>query len=508
MTPKLRSATEQPFLKITGLSKRFGSVQALDQVNFVLNRGEVVALLGQNGAGKSTLAKILAGLVKPDAGIFEMNGKVVKPDQLCKVVAIVQQELSLIPILSAAENIFLGGPFSGVWTPKHLASKAKVYLEQVGLENLDPNLPVANLSLAEKQLVELARALSRNAEIVILDEPTAALSDSEILRVQTVIRSLAGRQKGIIFVTHRLSEVFEVADTAIVFQNGKSQAAISVAKVTMSLLIEKMLGRSLGKMFPEKSTAVDGDIVCEVSGLLTDEISTPLSFAVRKGEIIGLAGQIGCGMSSVLRCIAGIRPRKAGMVYLAGEPIHPHSIRQGIELGVAYCSSERRVDGVFMNRSIFENLTAPALKQITPAGFFSKSRQDQLSFRLADLFQIDKARMKDPVSTLSGGNQQKVTVGKWIGISPRLLLIEEPTRGVDVGARAEIYHHLRKLANDGLPIIFSSTDLQEILGFADVVLTFYRGQLVRIERAANLTETDVINDVTHSINRQPIPNHE
>ena len=486
------------YLRISNLSKRFGTVQALDKVSFELDRGEVVALLGQNGAGKSTLAKILAGIVKPDSGKFELNESLVDYREVSKIVAMVQQELSLVPTLSASENIFLGGHFQGSWTQKRLSQKAKKYLDMVGLENLDPSIKVNQLSLAEKQLIELARAISRDAEIVILDEPTAALSDAEIIRVQAVVRSLSKAGKGIIFITHRLSEVFEIADKAIVIQNGQSQIPVRVSNISLDNIIEMMLGRSLEKMFPEKIKNDSGNVVCEIKELVTPEISTPISFTINKGQIIGLAGQIGCGMTSVLQTIAGLQERLSGDVYLNGQSIHPETIRQGIELGIAFCSSERRIDGLFMNRPLIENLTAPSIKWITPRGILNRKKQDSLSLELADFFQIDKLRLKHQASTLSGGNQQKVTVGKWIGIKPKLLLIEEPTRGVDVGARAEIYQHLRLLADSGLPIIFSSTDLQEILGFADIVMTFYRGQLIRVANAKGLTEAQVIKDVTHS----------
>jgi len=483
-----------------GIAKHYGSVAALQGVDFTLARGEVMALLGENGAGKSTLVKILAGLERPDSGTIELGGHPVKlrsPGQSLQAgVAYVTQELSIVGALSVAENICLGGDSRAIWTAKRLADQVRPHLALVGLGEVDPAMPAGALSLAQQQLVEIARLLSRNARILILDEPTAALSDAEIEKVKAVVRRLAEEGRSVIYVTHRLGEVFEIADRVTIFRNGRSFPPVRVQDIDIDALIEHLLGRRLDQMFPARS-GNRGEIVLSARDLIAPGLATPVSFDLRAGEMLGLAGQLGSGAAALVRAIAGVLPRERGTVLLRGRALRPDSLREAIAHGIAYCSDDRKRDGIFAVRRVVENLTAPSLSRITVGGLLSRQRERDIARRLASFFEIAAGRFASQAGKLSGGNQQKVALGKWLGTEPAVLLVEEPTRGVDVGARAEIYRHLRALADRGLAIVFASSDNQEVLGLADSVASFFRGRIVRIVPTEQLDEAALLRDVTH-----------
>ncbi len=493
-------ARGEPYLCMESISKNFGPIQALKSVDFEVNRSEVMALVGENGAGKSTLVKILAGIYHVDSGMIRIGGSEVHihgpADSQAAGIAVVQQELSLVPTLSVAENVVVGDQSSGVWmTPRRMQEVAAPYLELVGLKDLDPTTIVERLSIAERQLIEVARMLSRNAQILILDEPTAALNDSEIAGVKKVVRSLAAEGKSIIYVTHRLMEVFDLAHRVTVLRNGEGQPGIRVSSLSSGALVERMIGRSLDTMYPPRGEQF-GEEVISVNELKTDQLKSLVSFKVHSGEIFGLAGQVGSGVASVLKAIAGAEVLSRGSVHLQGKSHAFRRIKEAIASGVAYCSADRKKDGLFGVRTVTENLTAPALARVTPGGWVSTKKQKSLALSLARFFMIDPKRLRHLARTLSGGNQQKVAVGKWLGIEPRVLLVEEPTRGVDVGARAEIYAHLRKLAKEGLAVVFASSDIQEVLGLADTIATFYQGRLINIVKAAEADITRLTTDVT------------
>src|SRR5262245_2970121 len=331
-----------------------------------------MALLGENGAGKSTLVKILAGLVDPDDGTISIAGEALDPGSpgrsLAAGIAVVQQELSLVPTLSVAENVFLGGRnFAGPWTRGRLARRARPYLERVGLHGLDPHRLVESLSVAERQLVEIARLLARDARILILDEPTAALSDVEIERVKQVVRSLAAEGNAVIYVTHRLGEVFELANRVTVFRNGKSQPSVAVSRLSMDQLIERILGRPLEEMFPERSGGL-GEPVLVIEGVETQGLSAPVDLTVHAGEIVGLGGQLGSGAGRLLRAVAGADAMSAGSVRVHDHLLRGHALRRAIRAGIVYCSDDRKRDGIFPARSVTENLSSAALWRVTPRG--------------------------------------------------------------------------------------------------------------------------------------------
>lgn len=488
-------------LRATGISKSYGAVSALADVNFELRAGEVMALLGENGAGKSTIVKVISGLIAPDHGEITIDGEVahiasVRASQEAGI-AVVQQEFSTVGTMSVAENLVLGqSDAPGWWNPRLLIEQAKPILARVGLEDIDPRRLVDTLSIAEMQLLEIARVLAKDAKIVIFDEPTAALSDAEIVRVLDAVKRLASEGRSVIYVTHRLGEVFEIADRVTIFRNGRSAAPHSVSDLTVDLVVERMIGRELGHLYPPRSQSF-GEPILETMGLKVPGIQGEINLAVRRGEILGLTGQLGSGASEILKAISGVADVLAGEVYLDGASVDLRGRRRGIGAGIAYCSPDRKKDGIFSGLSIQRNLSSPWLRRVSLGGFVKRAQETSEATRSASNFAIDTDRLNALVGTLSGGNQQKVAVGKWLGIRPRILLVEEPTRGVDIGARAEIYAQLRRLSDSGVGVIVASSDTNEILGLSDTVVTYYRGRQTANKPVQEWTEPALVREVMH-----------
>ena len=494
-----------PLLEMVNISKSYGQVKALSDVTFTLREGEVMALLGENGAGKSTLVKLLSGLITPDTGSTKLRGEEISirnPDEARTAgVAVVQQELSLVPTLTIAENLFIGGKdVRGPWTGSKLAALAEPLLERVGLGEMDPRRFTETLSIGEMQLVEIARLLGRQANIFILDEPTAALSDTEIERVMEVVKRLTAQGNTVIYVTHRLGEVFQIADRATIFRNGKSLEPVAVADLTIETLVERMLGRQLGAMYPPRASTF-GPTRIEITDLESPGLAVPVNLVARQGEIVGLAGQLGSGAPAVLRSIMGISFTSGGSVKVDGNDITRSSRRKAISGGIGYCSDDRKKDGIFALQSVMKNFSSAALGTVSAAGWLSGRREKTLAKGVAVKFAFDEKRIGTNAGNLSGGNQQKVALGKWLAIAPKVLLVEEPTRGVDVGARAEIYRNLRNLADEGMTILLVSSDLSEVHGLCDTVMTFYRGRVVKAHSVSDYSEQQMMLDVTHDPSR-------
>lgn len=488
-------------LRATGITKSYGAVNALADVNFELKPGEVMALLGENGAGKSTIVKVISGLIIPDTGQITVDGE---PVSLTSVrasqaagIAVVQQEFSTVGTMSVAENLVLGQSGAPAWwSPKKLNDQAKSILARVGLEDLDPRRSVDTLSVAEMQLLEIARVLAKDAKIIIFDEPTAALSDAEIVRVLAAVKRLAAEGRSVIYVTHRLGEVFEIADRVTIFRNGRSEAPQNVKDLTVDRVVELMIGRELGHLYPERSEKF-GAAVLEAKGLKVPGIKGEINLTVRRGEILGLTGQLGSGASEIMKAISGTADVLSGEVLLDGEAVDLRGRRRGIIMGIAYCSPDRKKDGIFAGISVRRNLSSPWLRRVSRVGFVSRAQENSEATRSASNFAIDLSRLNTLVGNLSGGNQQKVAVGKWLGIRPRVLLVEEPTRGVDIGARAEIYAQLRLLCDSGVGVIVASSDTNEILGLSDTVATYYRGTQTANKPVQEWTESDLVREVMH-----------
>jgi ribose transport system ATP-binding protein len=490
-------------VRVSKVSKSYGAVQALKDVDFELRAGEVMALLGENGAGKSTLVKLLSGLVQPDTGTVEVNGTAVELTSSVSQrlgIAVVQQEYSSVPVLSVAENLALGDARASWWWGRRtLEAGVREVLDQVGLSHVQPGTPVAELSVAETQLLELARMLRRDAQILILDEPTAALSDQEIERVLGVLKDLVSDGRSIIYVTHRLDEVFRLADRVTIFKDGRSQPPREIATLDYHSVVTAMLGREMSTMFPDRHPLDGRPARITLTDLEVQGLRAPVSLTIRQGEILGLTGQLGSGASTLVRGIAGIVPVLGGQLAVDGTPTVVRNRADGIRKGIAYCSDNRKADGIFAGVSVLKNLSSAWLPKVSNGGWLNKAQERSEARTIATEFAFDAARIRANVGTLSGGNQQKIVLGKWVGANPAVLLVEEPTRGVDVGARAEIYAKLRQLSDSGTAIIVASSDSAEILGFCDTIASFYRGRMTGIRPYDEWQETSLVRATMHDM---------
>ncbi len=480
------------WLELRNIKRSFGSIHALKGVDLTVDHGEVIGLVGENGAGKSTLMKIMSGFDSEFSGEILVNGEEVKLSSPARArslgIAIAQQELSLIPTLSVAENIFLGGDHGPVVASlSKLAALALPNLLEVGLDYISPTTLVSRLSVGERHLVEVARLIAHKPQLLILDEPTAALGEADSQRILTMVSRLQSQGKSIIYVSHRMNEVFEITTRCTVLRDGRSEATVPTAELDTKKLVALMLGRELGDMFPKRKN------------LWPDRVLAPVSFNIYSGEILGLAGQLGSGAGEILAAMAGNAPVQQGTIMEMGtnKEFLPKSPKQAIEHGIGYCSPDRKHDGLFLGRPIIENLTAPNIKRVSSRGILSKIKETTLALEIAKAFTIDVTRLEQEASVLSGGNQQKVALGKWLSINPQLILIDEPTRGVDVGARAEIYAKLRELADQGAAIVIASTDLLEITHLSDRVLTFYKGALAQELVGEEISSDRILHNITN-----------
>jgi ABC-type sugar transport system ATPase subunit len=489
-------------LEAAAVSKSFGAVHALRDVSFSISEGEIRALCGENGAGKSTLIKLITGLHQPDRGRIQINGQdrqIRNPIEAQRLgIASVSQELSIVPQLSVLDNLWLGHrdvPFfhRRAW----FRQRANEALDLVNLSHLSFDAPAGQLSLAERQLLEIARMLVREARILILDEPTATLADKEIERVTTALRRLRSQNKSIIFITHRLNEVFEICDTVTVLRNGAEVGTHRTLDIDRPRLIEAMLGRPLGQMYPASSGRV-GDLALVVQSLSVPGGVYDLTFDVGRGEIVCLAGQIGSGAIDAIRALAGLVYNASGDVKVAGQPLKLGSVSRALSRNLRFVSEDRASEGVFPKLSVEENLVAIQLELLGRLGMLSRRRLTNSARRIASSVRVDEMRLRNLTGELSGGNQQKVAIGR--SVSDRcegVLLMNEPTRGVDVGARAEIYALMRRLCEDGYAILMTSTDIEEIVGMSDRVITMFRGASVRHHEKRAINRADILADITY-----------
>lgn len=470
-------------LRAEHLSKRFPGVLAVDDVSFSLDRGEILALVGENGAGKSTLSLMLSGIHKPDAGTIFLEGKPVvfnaPVDAIHAGIAIVFQELSLVGSLSVAENIFANrqpaGP-GGIIRWDELHRQTSEFLRRFNL-HLNPRQLVKQLSMGQQQILEILKAISINPKVLILDEPTSSLTESEANYLFENIRKLQKQGMSFIYITHKLSEVFQIADRVMVMRDGKHVGTRQVSEVTENDLIAMMVGRQITSLYgdAEKSR---GEEYFRVEGFTQPGAFEDVSFGVRRGEILGFFGLIGAGRSELARAIIGMYPRQSGRIFLEEQEITIRNPRDAIRHGIAYLTEDRKGDGLFLSMSIRENLIAPSLPSFTtPQGLLDFRRVETFTENLTQAFAIVTPSLTKKVSNLSGGNQQKCLIAMWMGINPRVILFDEPTRGVDVGARAEIYHKLRELAHTGVGIVMISSDLPELIGMCDRIIVMHQGRI-------------------------------
>jgi rhamnose transport system ATP-binding protein len=469
-----------PAVALRGISKAFGPTQALSDVSLELRAGEVHALVGENGAGKSTLVKILAGIHVPDTGSIELAGEpiVLKGPAHARDlgIAVVHQEPRLFPDLSVAENVYMGhaptGPFGVDWRSMRRQAEAIF----TGLDvRIDSSAIVRGLSMADQQLIEIAKALSLDARVLILDEPTASLSAHEVARLFTIVRQTRDRGVAVLFVSHRLDEVFELCDVATVFRDGKHVVTAPTASLTTAALVRHMVGRAV-TLFPKVESPV-GDMLLEVSGLTRGEAFRDVTFSVRAGEIVGMAGLVGAGRTEVARVLFGIDRPDAGEVRLAGSPVAFHSPSEALDAGIAYVPEDRHQDGLILDFSIASNVTLPILRRLFPRLLTREGTERAVANRYVEQFNVRATGVDQAVSALSGGNQQKVVLAKWLATNPRVLILDEPTRGIDIGAKVEVHRLIAELAAGGLGIVLISSDLPEVLAMSDRILVMHEGAI-------------------------------
>jgi len=486
-----------PLLEVRGVSKSFPGTQALSDVSFDLLPGEVHALMGENGAGKSTLMHILSGVYVPDAGEIRINGQPVQinnPRQAQDLgIGMVFQELSLVSSLSIAENIFPNRAPSrlpGVIDWPRLYQNTRQLIAQFD-QDLDVRTPVGMLNITTRQIIEIVKAFSLNAKILLLDEPTSALTLDEVERLFDTIRRLKQRGIGIVYVSHRIAEVMEITDRVTVLRDGKLVGTYATADMTPDALIEKMVGRKLLNDLFAKRTSSNGAELLRVEKLTRKNEFSDISFEVRKGEIIGVAGLKGARRSELFRALVGITRPSSGQIWLEGKLMNFRSPQQAFARGMAYLPEERKTDGLFLRMPLSRNIVSATLKNFARWGIMSRRREVDTSQHLAQRLNIRATSMRQTVGRLSGGNQQKVMLSKWLIERPQILIIDEPTKGVDVGTKAEVHQLLRQLADQGVGILFISSELPEILGLAQRILVMYEGR-IRGELLADETDEQTI----------------
>ena len=486
--------------EMSGISKRFPGVIALDSVDLRVERGEVVALVGENGAGKSTLMKILAGIHQPDSGEIRIKGEPVvirSPRESSRHgIGIIHQELEVIDSLDIAGNVFLGRePSRG---PLRFLDRRKIEADTVAvLDRLDlrvsPRSLVRDLSTAHQQMVEIARAISLNADIITMDEPTSSLTLSETEQLMRVVKALRSAGVSIIYISHRLSEVQELADRVVVLRDGRNAGTLDRAQMSHERMVQMMVGRDLDQFYAPRESSSEAGVCFEIRGMRTRRYpDCEVSLTVRRGEILGLAGLVGAGRSELAAAIFGVELPVAGSVQIEGKTVNIQSPRDAIGRGVYLIPEDRRSCGLITAMTVRENITLPALERYSSAGFIRHDAETAVARKMCGDLKIKTPSIETPVSSLSGGNQQKVVLSKWLSLEPKVILFDEPTRGIDVGAKAEIYQLMRHLAEQGVAILMISSDMEEILGNSDRVAVMHEGRISGILDRPDCTQEAIM----------------
>ncbi|MEI8309102.1 MAG: sugar ABC transporter ATP-binding protein [Chloroflexales bacterium] len=489
-----------PVIEVRGLSKSFGGVHALRTVQFAARAGEVIALLGENGAGKSTLIKIITGFYQPDGGEILLDGQPVRfastRDAMDQGVAAIYQEPSLFPDLDIAENIFVGRqPLRGVridWS--RMYAQAEAILRRLGV-TLSPRTKARHLSVAQMQMVEIARAISVNARVLIMDEPTSSLTQREVDELFGIVRQLKASGAAIIFISHRLEELFAIADRVTVLRDGAYVDTRPLGGVTTEDLIRLMVGRDLSDLFP-KQHVEPGAVLLNVEHLRLPGRFADISFQVRRGEIVGMSGLVGAGRTEVAESIFGVMPPASGQIQIDGQPVQIRRPEDALRLGIGYVPEDRKLHGLVLEMSIAQNITLPRLKAFTRMGWLSQAAERLRASADAVQLEVKLTTVDQLVGQLSGGNQQKVVLAKWLGITPRLLILDEPTRGIDVGTKAAVHRLMSQLAAEGLAILMISSELPEILGMSDRILVMREGRITGQFSRAEATQERLMGAAT------------
>jgi rhamnose transport system ATP-binding protein len=493
-----------PVLKLSDVEKSFGAVRALRSGSISVDAGSIHALVGENGAGKSTLVKIVAGVYRRDAGEFLLDGRPVDFGSTAESkragIAVIYQEPTLFPDLSVTENIFMGRQLLG---PGRRIDRAAMYAEAEQLftrlgVHIDPRRPAEGLSIADQQIIEIAKAISLDAKLLIMDEPTAALSGVEVDRLFAVARSLRDEGRALVFISHRFDEVFALGDRVTVMRDGQYISTHDVAETSVDALVSEMVGREVAELFP-KSPATIGAPVLEVEGLSSTGVFHDVSFQVCSGEIVGLAGLVGAGRSEIARAVFGVDSYEEGTVRLNGKPVDRGNPSAAIHAGMAFIPEDRRKQGLVIEASVTRNIAAVIRPGLAKAGLLFPGAENKAAGPWAARLQVKTSALDMTATTMSGGNQQKVVIAKWLATQPKLLIIDEPTRGIDVGTKAEVHRLLSELAGQGLAILMISSELPEVLGMADRVLVICEGRVTADLDRADATPEAVMHAATHAV---------
>jgi ABC-type sugar transport system ATPase subunit len=482
-----------PLAEMRRISKAYPGAQALQDVTFDVRHGEVHGLVGENGAGKSTLIKILAGLERPDYGQLLLKGEAVRLAgpyaAIMRGIGTIHQELTVIPHLSVAENIFLGhlpARRLGFVARREMLERARTILDSLAVD-VDPRSRIGDLPVGIQQMVEIARVLSRAAELIIMDEPSSSLSQRETMTLWATVRRLQAQGRAIVFISHKLDEVLALADRVTVLRDGRRIATEPIGRMTTNRLVSLMVGRELEDAVRER-VGTSGPVVLRAEALSRDGVFHNVSFSLRAGEIVGLAGLVGAGRTDIARALFGADPISSGAIYLDDRLLVPDSPRASIRAGIAYVPEDRKQLALILRMSVLENIVLSQTEANARFGVIDQSAERRLAELFVDRLDIRLSSLEEEALDLSGGNQQKVVLARWLAMRPRVLIVDEPTRGIDVGAKAEIYRLLRQMARDGLAILLISSEMTEILSLSDRILVLRAGRLVAEFAAAEATE--------------------
>lgn len=488
-----------PIIQLQQIEKLYPGVKPLDGVDFDVRPGEVHALLGENGAGKSTLTNVIGGGVSPDGGTITYLGQQVEwrnPRQARDAgIHVIHQELALFPELSVAENILIDhqprGRF-GLISNKDRMRKAQDILNRLGVE-IDPARRIDELPLASQQMVEIAKALVGDVRLLVLDEPTAVISGREVDLLFKQMRQMRAEGIGVVYISHRLEEIFEVADRVTVLKDGVRVGTANVSELSRPKMISMMVGREIAEIYPPKAAAPpSAGVMLKISSLASGRLVRDVSLEVSSGEVVCLAGMTGSGRSEVADAIFGIGPIDAGTIELDGKKLSGHCPAEAIEMGIGYLTEDRKGSGLFLSMPIAANIAAPALQEISPMGLMDAGQETSIANAQMQAFSVAAPSTRTKVGALSGGNQQKVLFSRWTRIAGRLLILDEPTRGVDVGAKVEIYRIIRKLADEGLAILMISSELPEVVGLSDRVIVMAQGEVMGVVSSGDITEDKIM----------------
>jgi ribose transport system ATP-binding protein len=495
-------AENQTYLRMQDISKAFPGVQALNSVDFSVDHGEIHALVGENGAGKSTLMKILTGALSSDSGRISLDNQEVQinnpGESQALGISMIHQELSLIPYLTVGQNIFLGRePRARVrafidWP--ELYQQAQVLLDRLNV-NVDSRANVQDLSIAHRQMVEVAKALSFNADLIAMDEPTSSLTDRETEILFQVMSTFKEQGISIIFISHRLEEVFEIADRITVLRDGETIGTTPVDEVNVDQVVRMMVGREVGELYPKDDIEQLG-VVLEASDLEDGRELRPVSVTLKRGEILGVAGLAGAGRTALAETLFGVRSAVKGQIKIGGKPVRIQHPGQAIRLGLGFVPEDRKLQGLFMNMAVRDNVVISALPEVSRFSFVNFSQAEKLAREYIEKLKIRTPSVKQLVRNLSGGNQQKVIIARWLTLNPRILILDEPTRGIDVGTKAEIHALMNELAKQGVAVMMVSSDLPVVLGVSDRILVMRAGRIVAEFTRQEATQDKIMHAAT------------